>query len=89
MINTIKYLEFKRLLLKHYRNTRVCIELRGAVNSRMFIENTRITINKNKLIISNNEKDFTIEFMMMKKIKLAEKYHIELIYQDFGITLEI
>lgn len=89
MMNTIKYLEFKRLLLKHYRNTRVCIELRGAINSRIFIENTRITINKNKLIISNDENDFTIEFMMMKKIKLAEKYHIELLYRDFTVILEL
>ena len=89
MMNTIKYLEFKRLLLKHYRNTRVCIELRGAINSRIFIENTRITINKNKLIISNEENNFTIEFMMMKKIKLDEKYHIELLYRDFIVILEL
>ena len=88
-MNTIKYLEFKRLLLKHYRNTRVCIELRGALNSRIFIENTRITINKNKLIISNEENNFTIEFMMMKKIKLDEKYHIELLYRDFIVILEL
>lgn len=67
MISTINYLKLKNILLKNFRNTRVLIETRGIFNSRIFIENTRITINKHKLIISNEEKDIIVEFAMLKK----------------------
>jgi len=50
MISTINYLKLKNILLKNFRNTRVLVETRGIFNSRIFIENTRITINKHKII---------------------------------------
>ena len=89
MINNLQYLKFKKILLKHYKNTRVCIELKGIIDTRIFIEKSRITINKNKFIISNNDKDFTVEFLMVKKIKLNEIQHIELIYKDLTVILEL
>lgn len=88
-MNNLEYLKLKKILLKHYRNTRVLTELRGIVNTRNFIEDTRVTLNRNKLIISNENQDFTVEFMYMKKIKLNEYEHLELIYQDFTVILEL
>ena len=68
MISTINYLKLKNILLKNFRNTRVLVETRGIFNSRIFIENTRITINKHKIIISNEEKDIIVEFTMLKSV---------------------
>ncbi len=89
MISTINYLKLKNILLKNFRNTRVLIESRGIFNSRIFIENTRITINKYKLIISNEEKDIIVEFAMLKKVKFYDSGRFELIYNDITILFEL
>ena len=89
MISTINYLKLKNILLKNFRNTRVLIESRGIFNSRIFIENTRITINKYKLIISNEEKDSIVEFAMLKKLKFYDSGRFELIYNDITILFEL
>ncbi len=89
MISTINYLELKKILLKKFVNVKVMIQLRGILDTKIFIENTRIMINKHKLTIFNNEHDFSIEFMMMKNFKIEEKCHIELIYEDFTVILEL
>ena len=89
MISTINYLELKKILLKKFVNVKVMIQLRGILDTKIFIENTRIMINKHKLTIFNSEHDFSIEFMMMKNFKIEEKCHIELIYEDFTVILEL
>lgn len=89
MISTINYLKLKNILLKNFRNTRVLIESRGIFNSRTFLENTRITINKNKIIISNEEKDIIVEFAMLKKVKFFDSGRFELIYNDITILFEL
>lgn len=86
---TVNYIKLKNILLKYYKNTRVCVEVRGILDTRIFIEKSRITINKHKLIISNENTDFTIDFLCMKKIKLKEKYRIEMVYTDFTVILEL
>ena len=55
----------------------------------MLITNSKITICKNKIIISNEEKDFTIDFIVMKKIILDDEYRVKIIFEDFEIILEI
>lgn len=89
MISTINYLKLKNILLKNFRNTRVLVETRGIFNSRIFIENTRITINKHKLIISNEEKDIIVEFAMLKKVKFYDSGRFELIYNDITVLFEL
>lgn len=89
MISTINYLKLKNILLKNFRNTRVLVETRGIFNSRIFIENTRITINKHKIIISNEEKDIIVEFTMLKKVKFFDSGRFELIYNDITILFEL
>jgi len=87
MINTINYLKLKRLLLTYFRNTRVCIELQGSIDTKIFIDKSKISINKHKVVIFNEDEDFTIEFLEMKKLKFKNKFCIEMIYKDFKITL--
>lgn len=89
MISTINYLKLKNILLKNFRNTRVLVETRGIFNSRIFIENTRITINKHKIIISNEKKDIIVEFTMLKKVKFFDSGRFELIYNDITILFEL
>lgn len=89
MISTINYLKLKNILLKNFRNTRVLVETRGIFNSRIFIENTRITINKHKIIISNEEKDIIVEFTMLKKVKFYDIGRFELIYNDITVLFEL
>ena len=65
------------------------VETRGIFNSRIFIENTRITINKHKIIISNEEKDIIVEFTMLKKVKFYDSGRFELIYNDIVVLFEL
>lgn len=65
------------------------IESRGIFNNRTFLENTRITINKHKLIISNKEKDIIVEFAMLKKVKFYDSGRFELIYNDIVVLFEL
>ena len=64
MLNNINYIRLKSLLLKYYKNSNVFVNLKGIIDTQIIIKKARITINRNKLIISNEEKDFSIEFMI-------------------------
>lgn len=63
--------------------------LNGSIQTQILIKDSKITICKNKIIISNEDKDFTIDFIMMKNIILDDEYRIKIIYNDFEIILEI
>ena len=89
MISTINYLKLKNILLKNFRNTRVLVETRGIFNSRTFLENTRIIVNKHKLIISNEEKDIIVEFTMLKKVEFYDSGRFELLYNDIVVLFEL
>lgn len=70
MINEINYLRMKKALLKYFRKSNVHIEIKGTISTRFIIEKARITINKHKLIISNEDLDATILLDFIKKRKL-------------------
>lgn len=89
MINNINFLKLKNIILKHFKNARICIELRGMVNTKFFIDNSRIIINKSKIVIANDEKDFTMELMNVKKVNLKDIYHLEFLYEDLVLILEL
>lgn len=89
MISTVNYLKLKNILFKHYKGSEVRIEMRGIIQNRISIDKTRITINKQKLIFSNEENDYIIEFMLMRKIKLEDFHRLELIFEDFTIYLYV
>lgn len=89
MINEINYLRMKNILLKNYKNVRVCVQVRGVINTKLIIEKSRITINRNKMIISNEDIDFTLEFMEVKKIKLCDIFHLEFHFENIVVNIEI
>lgn len=89
MIKDTDFLLLKNILLKNFANTYVTIILNGSIQTQILIKDSKITICKNKIIISNEDKDFTIDFIMMKNIILDDEYRIKIIYNDFEIILEI
>lgn len=89
MIKDADFLLLKNILLKNFTNTYVTIILNGSIQTQILIKDSKITICKNKIIISNEDKDFTIDFIMMKNIILDDEYRIKIIYNDFEIILEI
>ena len=89
MLNNINFLKLKNIILKYFKNQRICIELKVIINTRFFIDNSKIIINKSKIVIANNEKDFTMELMNIKKMNLKELYHLEFLYDDFAVILEV
>lgn len=89
MLNDISYLRMKRMLLKNFRKANVHIEIKGVINTRFIIQKARITINKHKLIISNEDLDATILLNFIKKAKLDDGLRIELIGLDAQYILEI
>ncbi|MBQ8234897.1 MAG: hypothetical protein IJZ36_04895 [Bacilli bacterium] len=89
MLNAVSYLKLKHIMLKYYRNARIFIEQKGIIDSRIIIDKSRILINRRKIVISNEDTDCIIEFDLLKKIKIEDKLHIELLYKDFKVILEI
>ncbi len=89
MINESDFILLKRALLKNYVDTSVLIEISGTIQTKLFITNSKITICKNKIIISNEDIDFSIDFVVMKEIVLDDELRIKIIYSDFEIILEI
>lgn len=89
MINEINYLRMKKALLKYFKKSNVYIEIKGVINTRFIIEKARITINKHKLIISNEDLDTTILLDFIKKAKIDDGLRIELIGLDAQYILEI
>ena len=88
MLCDINYLRMKRILLKNFRKSNVHIESKGIMNTRFIIQKARITINKHKLIISNEDMDATILLDFIKKAKIDDITRIELIGLDAQYILE-
>lgn len=85
----VNYLKLKHILLKYYKNERVYIEQKGIITTRIIIDKAKILINKHKLVIVNDDTDCIIEFDLLKKMKIEDKLHIELVYMDFKVILEV
>lgn len=88
-MNKITYNKFKKLLLDNFSDMRVLIQLRGTIDTKIFLDKANININQNKLVMSNDNKDVSIELMNIKKIIMNQKYRIELLYEEFTIILEL
>ena len=46
MINAVNQLKLKNIILKHYKNEIVLIQVRGIISTNIRLSNTRIIINK-------------------------------------------
>lgn len=89
MFSDLNYIKMKKALLKNFKNTTVFVEIKGTLNTRFWIEKSRILINRHKVIISNENIDSTILLDLVKKIKVVDEYHIEFITKDSQYILEI
>lgn len=89
MFSDLSYFKMKRILLRNFRNTTVYIETRGILNTRFWIEKSRILINKHKIVISNEDIDCTILLDVINKIKVNDECRIELITKDSQYILEL
>lgn len=89
MILGVNYLKLKKQLLKHYRNTRVYIETKGEFNTRFWIDKSKIIINRNRIVIANEDIDCNILLDYIKKFKSDSICRIELIGKESTYILEL
>lgn len=89
MISVANYEKLKNLLLKNFKNMTIAVKTYGAVQTNTMINNANITFCKNKIIISNEDKDVSINFLTLKKIKFDDEYRIKLKYDDFNLLIEL
>ena len=89
MISIANYDKLKNLLLKNFKNMTVTVKMYGAVQTNTMINNANITFCKNKIIISNEDRDVSINFLTLRKINLDDEYRIKLKYDDFNLLLEL
>ena len=89
MISISNYEKLKNILLKNFKNMTVTVKTYGAVQTNTMINDADITFCKNKIIISNEDKDVTIDFLTLKKINLDDEYRIKLKYDDFNLFIEL
>ena len=67
----------------------ITIKTCGAVQTNIMINNANITFCKNKIIISNEDRDVSINFLTLRKINLDDEYRIKLKYDDFNLLIEL
>ena len=85
----ISYLKLKKQLLKYYKNTRVYIEAKGEFNTRFWIDKSKILINRNRIVIANDNIDCNILLEYIKKYKSDSVCRIELIGKESTYILEV
>lgn len=85
----INYMRIKRILLKEFKNKKVYIEINGSINTKFYIDNSIILINKHKIIISNEDIDCTIILDSIVKIRIKSIFHIEFFTENEKYILEV
>ncbi len=75
--------------VKKFKGNRVYIEFVGIVDTKIIIDNARVILNQHKLIIGNSENDFTMQFLLVKKVKFDVLDYIEFQYADFKVILAV
>lgn len=89
MISISNYQKLKNILLKNFKNMTVTVKTFGAVQTNTMINDSELTFCKNKIIVSNENKDVTIDFLTLRKINLDDEYRIKLKYDDFDLYIEL
>ena len=87
-MNKLNYLNLKNNVLKYFKKQDVFVEIKGVITTKQCIEKANISINRNKLMIFNEENDCTIEFDLMKKMKIKDHIHIEFIFAEIKVIIE-
>ena len=89
MISVSSYERLKNLLLKNFKNMTIAVKTYGAIQTSTMISDADITFCKNKIIISNEDRDVSINFLTLRKINLDDEYRIKLKYDDFKLLIEL
>ncbi len=85
----LQYNRLKYILLKHYKNVNTQIETNGIINTTLFLEKAKITIDKRKIMFSNGEyKNIIIDLQNVSKIKIINKWHILIKYKEIEIDIQ-
>ena len=85
----IKYNVMKYILLKHFRNNNVIVELKGAIDTRLYIKKARILISNNKVVISDGEDvSFSFNRNFIFSIKKLGKFKIVIDYKNITVDLQ-
>ncbi len=86
----LNYLKAKRIILKKYVRQNVYITVKGNIDTRLPIKKARILVTRRKIILSNEELDFTIDLYWVKKIKIEDGLRIIFIFiDDLKVSLEV
>ena len=89
MKKVVDLFKLKRIILKNYRNAMVLIKIRGIISTNIRLFNVRVIINKQKLIFADDDNEFILEFLLIKRITFIDIAHIEIEFEDFRVILEI
>ena len=85
----ISYNRLKYLLLKHYKNVNMQIAINGIINTTLFLEKSKIVIDKRKIVFSNGEyKNIIIDLQNVDKLKIINKWHILIKYKEIEIDIQ-
>lgn len=85
----LQYNRLKYILLKHYKNVNTQIETNGIINTTLFLEKAKITIDKRKIMFSNGEyKNIIIDLQNVSKIKIINKWHILIKCKEIEIDIQ-
>ena len=85
----LDFYKLKNTLFKKYNNTRVLVQIKGEIYSRYWIKDSKVFINRNRLILTNGSQKFIISLNKIKNIKYDSDLHIELIGLYSKYILEI
>lgn len=85
----ISYNRLRYILLKHYKNVNTQISINGIINTTLFLEKSKIVIDKRKIVFSNGEyKNIIIDLQNVSKIKIINKWHILIKYKEIEIDIQ-
>ena len=85
----LDFYKLKNILFQKYNNARVLIQIKGEIYSRYWIKDSKVFINRNRLILTNGNEKFIISLNKIKNIKYDSYLHIELIGLNEKYILEI
>ena len=78
----LKYLKVKNIILKNYLKQDVYVTVKGNIDTRIPVKKPRILITKRKIVLSNEDTDFTIDLYWVKKVEIEDKLRIMFLYND-------
>ena len=88
MLNMLK---LKKVLFDNFDGQKIYISSNGIISMNYSIDNARIIVNNQRIIIgNNNERDFIINLVETKKIMIDKsEFKITFIFNNLEIELQV